>query len=344
MNAPQSEASAPAGPVNPGEILRSARESHGVALSVVSLQLNISERFLRQIEAGDFSQLPGHTFARGYIRAYAKLMQLDQARLVQEFDRYTGTDAKGSQVHSLGNIEEPARLSSIGLRLLTFVLLVVLGGSAFFLWQEGKLTGQGSQTSTSLGHIEVEGADGTTQIHSLDEPEDQAVAENQQTPLPLNAPPDIPGQANDSNVATQQLPSRPVLPAPISPTVSSAPAGSPPSVSVLANPTATPVLGQHVPPAQADGATVGQTAAETSGEALLELVYTADCWTRVTDADGRVLLNALVRAGASRSLQGKPPLSLRIGFARGLQLTYNGNPVDLTPYIRGETASLKLGE
>ncbi len=321
MNAPQSETLASAGTiVNPGEILRSARESHGVSLAVVSLQLNIPERILQQIEAGDFSHLPGHTFARGYVRAYAKLMELDQSRLVQEFDRYTGTNATGSQVHSLSNIEEPARLSSIGLRLFTFVLLLILVGSAFFLWQEGRLTGKAGPTPSVLGRIEVEGADGKTQIHSLDEPEEPVVA----AAAPVQVTPSVAPAPATNEPQTHTEPS-------IAPT-------TPPTS------TTSPPLNNVAPAETANSSAVEQVSSPAAGEARLDLVFTADCWLRIVDADGRVLLNALVRSGQSRTLQGRPPLNLRIGFARGVQLTFNGEPVDLKPYTRGETASLKLGQ
>ena len=58
--------------VNPGETLRQARESNGWSLAEVALKLNLTVASLGNLEAGAFDKLPGHTFARGYIRAYAK--------------------------------------------------------------------------------------------------------------------------------------------------------------------------------------------------------------------------------------------------------------------------------
>ncbi|HAW39972.1 MAG TPA: DUF4115 domain-containing protein, partial [Pseudomonas sp.] len=76
----------------------------------------------------------------------------------------------------------------------------------------------------------------------------------------------------------------------------------------------------------------------------LELRFTADCWTRVTDADGRVLFSALAKAGTSRTVTGKAPLDVHLGYARGAQLSYNGEAVNLATHMRGETARLKLGQ
>jgi cytoskeleton protein RodZ len=122
--------------VNPGETLRQARESNGWSLAEVALKLNLTVNSLSNLEAGAFDKLPGHTFARGYIRAYAKLLGMDQAVLVQQFDQSTGTDSQGSSVHSLGRIEEPVRVSHTILRIVSLLLLVAVIGGGFVWWQD----------------------------------------------------------------------------------------------------------------------------------------------------------------------------------------------------------------
>ncbi|MQU33326.1 helix-turn-helix domain-containing protein, partial [Pseudomonas helleri] len=163
--------------VNPGETLRLARENNGWTLAEVALKLNLTASSLSNLETGAFDKLPGHTFARGYIRAYAKLLGMDQASLVHEFDVYTGTDANGSNVHSLGRIEEPVRVSHTILRIISLLLLIAVLGGGFFWWQDQTSMRAKDLIGLAPEHVEVEGADGTTQIHPLDEPEDQAVAQ-----------------------------------------------------------------------------------------------------------------------------------------------------------------------
>lgn len=325
MNAAHSEV-AQTMSTNPGESLRQAREIKGWSVAEVATQLNLTPQRLAQIEAGAFDKLPGATFARGYIRAYAKLLEMDQNRLVMEFDQFTGTDATGSSVHALGRIEEPVRYSQSILRLVSFLLLLALIGAGFLWWQDqGRPVA--SLADLGLEHVEVEGADGTTQVHSLAEPEDQAViaaqGNEQSSPLllpvePGEAPEDV-SAAEPSAAETgtaeiaQEAPAAPVLNTPAAP-APAAPAAEP----------ATPV-------------------AASAGQGVLNVQFTADCWTQVTDADGKVLLSALKRSGERIELAGKAPLELRLGFARGAQVTYNGESVDVAPHMTGETARLKLG-
>ncbi|QUW67652.1 helix-turn-helix domain-containing protein [Pseudomonas synxantha] len=317
--------------VNPGETLRQARESNGWSLAEVALKLNLTSTSLANLEAGAFDKLPGHTFARGYIRAYAKLLGIDQAVLVQEFDQFTGTDAQGSNVHGLGRIEEPTRVSHTILRIVSLLLLVAVVGGGFVWWQDQASQRNKDLTSNAMEHVEVESADGTTQIHPLDEPEDQAVAEGQAAPqVPATAEQPAPQvgttPADTAAVQAPVTPAAPVVQAPAAPAPAPAPATPAP---------AAPVAPAMSPPT---------TPALIAGDGRVQITFIADCWTQVTDGNGKVLFSGLKRKGDTLDQGGKPPLTLRLGFARGAQVAYNGQPVDVAPFTSGETARLKLGQ
>ncbi|PZP23808.1 RodZ domain-containing protein [Pseudomonas kuykendallii] len=330
MKTSQTEAVA-ATRTNPGETLRAAREEKGWTLEEAASQLNLTPTSLGQIEAGSFDKLPGHTFARGYIRAYAKLLGMDQAQMVSAFDHYTGTDASGSSVHALGRIEEPMRLSQNILRFVSFALLVALGLAGFFWWQGQSDQVAREQAGTPIEHVEVESADGTTQIHPLDEPEDQAVVEAREPDeLSLPVSPEVASGSDEAAATAPNATAGVGQPA----ASASAPASAP--LPLPAAPTATQA------PAQAAASEV--PVAPAAGEGVVAIQFVADCWTQVTDASGKVLVSMLKRKGDSLQVTGKAPLELRLGYARGAQVSYNGQPVDMTSFTRGETARLKLGQ
>lgn len=319
--------------VNPGETLRQARESNGWSLAEVALKLNLTVNSLTNLEAGAFDKLPGHTFARGYIRAYAKLLGMDQTALVQQFDQSTGTDSQGSNVHSLGRIEEPVRVSHTILRIVSLLLLVAVIGGGFFWWQDQTSQRAKDLTTLSPEHVEVEGADGTTQIHPLDEPEDQAVVEGQAEGGTALALPQGNTAAQAEATAPAPAPTTPSAPVP-----NTAPAAATPATPVPAVPA--PVVTAPVAPS---AAAVAPTAA-VAGQGQVSLQFTADCWTQVSDGTGKVLLSGLKRKGENVSVSGKPPFAVRLGYARGAQVSYNGQVVDVAPFTSGETARLKLGQ
>ncbi|HGM5550548.1 TPA: RodZ domain-containing protein [Pseudomonas putida] len=332
--------------VNPGETLRQARESNGWSLAEVALKLNLTVTSLSNLEAGAFDKLPGHTFARGYIRAYAKLLGMDQTVLVQQFDQSTGTDSQGSNVHALGRIEEPVRVSHTILRIVSLLLLVAVIGGGFVWWQDQ--TSQRSKDVTSLApeHVEVEGADGTTQIHPIDEPEDQAVAEGQAEAATALALPQSETTAESTGAEPVAPAAAPAAPAATTP---AAPVHTPaPVVATQATPApnvpATPAPTVTAPVVAATPAPTAEAAVPAAGDGQVQLQFTADCWAQVTDGRGKVLFSGLKHKGDSVSVSGKPPLAVRLGVARAAQVSYNGQPVDIAPFTSGETARLKLGQ
>ncbi|MBP5955210.1 helix-turn-helix domain-containing protein [Pseudomonas anatoliensis] len=334
--------------VNPGETLRQARESNGWSLAEVALKLNLTVTSLSNLEAGAFDKLPGHTFARGYIRAYAKLLGMDQTALVQQFDQSTGTDSQGSNVHALGRIEEPVRVSHTILRIVSLLLLIAVIGGGFVWWQDQ--TSQRTKDLTSLApeHVEVEGADGTTQIHPIDEPEDQAVAEGQAEGATALALPQSETTAESTGAEPATAATAPAAPAapaaaPTAPAQTPAPVVAAPATPAP-NVPATPAPTVTAPVVPATPAPTAQASAPVAGQGQVSVQFVADCWTQVTDASGKTLFSGLKRKGDSLSVAGKPPFAVRLGYARGAQVSYNGQAVDVAPFTSGETARLKLGQ
>ncbi|MBP8184625.1 MAG: helix-turn-helix domain-containing protein [Pseudomonas sp.] len=323
---------------NPGETLRRAREDKSWSQADVALKLNLTVQALAHLESGTFAKLPGNTFARGYIRTYAKLLGIDQEPLVVAFDQLTGSNAAGSSVHALGRIEEPAHVAQNLLRVVSFVLLAGLALASYLWWQDRaqNQTGTGG-ASNMLEHVEVEGADGNTQIHPLDEPEDQAVNVAQeasdvalsQVAPEVAAQPEAVISPNTTTNTLQVVASPSVLVQPASAMQGSAPASTSSLAAVAPAPVSTPVAEPSSSP--------------VVGDAVVSVQFTANCWAQLTDANGKVLFSALKRAGERLELAGKPPLELRLGYARGAQVSFNGQSIDVASYTSGETARIKLG-
>lgn len=65
-----------------GAMLRRERESQGLSVFDVARALRLSEKQITALENDDYARLPGRTFVRGFIRNYARLVQLDPELLM----------------------------------------------------------------------------------------------------------------------------------------------------------------------------------------------------------------------------------------------------------------------
>ena len=75
-----------------GEHLKREREMRGVSLEEVSSATRISTKFLVAIETGQWDQLPGGAFNRGFIRSTSRYLGLDEDGMVAEYSLETKTN------------------------------------------------------------------------------------------------------------------------------------------------------------------------------------------------------------------------------------------------------------
>ncbi|WP_417466135.1 helix-turn-helix domain-containing protein [Kordiimonas sp.] len=73
-----------------GELLKAARLSRGTSIDSVAKDICIRTSYLTAIENGAFDELPGKTFAVGFVRAYAAHLSLDSDSIAQAFKKELG--------------------------------------------------------------------------------------------------------------------------------------------------------------------------------------------------------------------------------------------------------------
>ena len=67
-----------------GEKLRQAREERGISISEVAEQTRISAHYLESIENDDYRPLPGGIFNKGFVKSYAKFIEIDEQEALQD--------------------------------------------------------------------------------------------------------------------------------------------------------------------------------------------------------------------------------------------------------------------
>ncbi len=65
-----------------GQKLAAARKDRDISVREVADNLNLRVSIIEAVEADEYDKLPGSTFTRGYIRAYANLLRLDPDELI----------------------------------------------------------------------------------------------------------------------------------------------------------------------------------------------------------------------------------------------------------------------
>ena len=298
----------------PGQILRAERESLGVTVREVADTLNLSMTVVQALEADDYDRLPGVVFARGYIRAYARLLDLDPVPLLEIFPRQVNGPDGFAAEHEPGMGEWVRRRPGLvlsGLAALVVGLLVIV---AVALWPE-----EGLQSLW-------QGAEGpAVAVPPISAGEDWAWSAEAEDAARG-------GQGGNETGA---------------PVSGSAGLGDDPAMSEASNERAeggmfddAAVVEGRIEP---DGDGTVRRITDT-GDQRLGLRFSADCWVEVRNASGRVLYSNLNSAGATLELVGQGPFRIMLGYAPGVTLTFDGEPVPLAPHTRNNVATLVLGQ
>lgn len=119
-----------------GEQLRAAREACGMTLKDIASKTRIPMRHLETVEAGDFSSLPGRTYAIGFGRAYARVVDLPEDDIAQGI-RQTLGDSPGSYARDLTqfDIDEPSKLPPARIAWLAAAVGAIILIAGFGIWR-----------------------------------------------------------------------------------------------------------------------------------------------------------------------------------------------------------------
>src|SRR6516225_6837597 len=111
-----------------GERLRRERELRHISLAEIAATTKIGTRLLRALEDEQFDQLPGGIFNKGYARAYARYVGIDEEQAVADY--LQAVNQNPNDVHSTsgspGRVDKISRQHSVDAEQSRFPIVLVL--------------------------------------------------------------------------------------------------------------------------------------------------------------------------------------------------------------------------
>jgi cytoskeleton protein RodZ len=131
-----------------GERLQREREMRGITLEEIADSTKIGTRSLRALEQEDFDKLPGGIFNKGFVRAYARYLGIDEEQAVTDFLAAAG-DPEQPLPTPFPKVK-PAASGSGGRSWAAVLALAALAGGGFAAWKFklGPFAGRVSQVES----------------------------------------------------------------------------------------------------------------------------------------------------------------------------------------------------
>ena len=140
-----------------GDKLRREREMRGITLSEISESTKISKRWLQALESEQFDQLPGGIFNRGFVRAYARFLGINDEQAVADYiaasnEQEPPEDKFPLEIHEKKRSDAPPlnpKRSFVPILLAIVALVLVVGGWSVWVKRKPQNTTVAPQSSRS---------------------------------------------------------------------------------------------------------------------------------------------------------------------------------------------------
>jgi len=326
--------------VTPGDltaIFRRHREERGLNINQVAEALCLSPKIITALETEQLDQLPEPPYVRGYLRSYAKFTEVDPSEMINTYEKLRGAKPNELDYHfATASASSRNNRGGMSSGILKIALLVLLLGLLAMLAMIPGVKDWAGNTWSKFSQ-------NTDSGFSTDGQNDNPLLTGSiPSPLPLEdttlnigtTPVEGDAAANGSAVLTTD--------GNISfPSVDSGPVSTDEQAE-KATPPGTPEedgASDETKTAESDDTA---TAEVPEGSSTLKMTFNDEVWMRIRDNDKKKLFEALSQKGDTKEMVLPKPMVIRVGNAQKLELTVDGKPFDMTPFIRGSVANFTI--
>ena len=313
--------------VGPGAILKEARETGGLTEQQVADKLNFRLRLVQNIEVDIFDRSLPEAFNRGYLKSYAKLVNIPETVVLNSYDQLAEVQNQCAGMQSFSKGTEKQAEHKL-LMWITYLILAIFLTATVVWWlqtpseqpepieaENVNLVAKASATNETNNNIPTT-TSAITNESNLDDSgvtENNAVSEGETFDVndELNTSTENATNTETVNIETEQLDNG----------VSSA------------------IPSETVESSNDESIT---EESETSLIANVVFTFSGDCWVNIYDATGERVAWGVKKSGYVMKISGQAPFSITLGKPELVAIDYNDLAVDMTGFNAGNIAKFSL--
>ena len=298
------------------ELLVSAREKLGLSQKDVANTLFLQITFIQSIDEGLFNELPKRAYIKGYLRSYARALDLDPDYIIGlyelEKDSEHLSDVGDVMEERIGKVVFTGPLLQAGFLGLSVIIFVFL-----LVW----FSSDGGKERESLDELR----NLSELVHS--DPETKEQAQVFETEISqANALPPV--ELNDAGSTSQEQ-------GVINDSMDGKTAESALSIE--------DIKGITLERSSKDGKQ--HILVQAGGKDHLVFAFLGQCWVEVEDAEGYSIYGDLNNENDVLNIYGIAPFKVVLGRAAIVTMSYNGEEIDLSEYAESDQITeFRLGQ
>ena len=311
-----------------GLMLVTARQAQNLTIDNITERLKIPGRIIIALEESDLTALPESIFTQGYIRAYARFLEIPEDSVLTTYNRALPYESRQG-LKSSSSMPNETNSQSPWVKLVSIILLVVGVAAAIYAGY------QYYQEKADIMDSELEAKEGIFTGNSLDSPGKKHLDIKQNARLSedgelLVGVKPINGKVTDDKVFDNKAGDGNASPSlnPAANAITTSPEDKNSNIDFGVNSETT---------SDKEKIEKGTPATKQKAVAKVDVIeFTAeeDAWLEVRDASSTRLFYNILKQGVSKSFEGRAPFRLSLGNARTTQVLINDIEVNMQRYIR----------
>ena len=310
--------------IGPGRMLAEARECMGLSQQQVADKLNFRKTLVQEIEAEQFDLSLPSAFNRGYLKNYAKLVNISQDDVLNSYDQLGVAQRQCAEMQSFSKGTEKQAEHNM-LMWITYLIIVSLIIATIVWWYQAPSVQPTVITVDATEPVESEilstSAQNTNAItvqqannqadNAALKPSDSAHEVEQDSELNTTINNDITASDNITDMPSE-------------------------SSQVTLSQSATQNLAalNNIEPAEPP--------ITTQPVANVVFSFSGDCWVNIYDASGERIAWGVKKSGYVMRISGQAPFNVTLGKPELVNIEYNDVAVDMSDFNAGNIAKFSL--
>lgn len=295
---------------SPGDLLRQERSRQGLKKVEIAERLHITKHYVAALESNSYEKLPGAIFAKGYLKKYAELLDLESDQIVKLFNEIISENAEKS--------DDVKRKNRKKLNFI-WVFVSVLGAVLFSLviWLYGVFSRENSTVSEPQVNSQTD-KDVIQDALSvgLESEEDNEMPDRMGLLTNVDSASKIEGDASRKPAENDRL-----IPSPPDFYMR-------PNASLSEAEDASDVIYSTAVPLNAN------IRIDSGGSDVLLVSFKDQSWIEIVDSSETRIYRDIRSSGDVLEIMGNAPFDILIGDATHTNLLFNGAEIDVLSNIR----------
>ena len=322
---------------SPGAMLKARRETLGLSQQDVADKLFLKARQINDLECDVIDEKSSVTFTKGYVRNYAKQLNMNAQEVIEAFERF----------HNQTSVPSSEKLQSFSKRvakqthddrwmMVTYIILLLIIAGVVAWWYQQPSDEAVSDVSLTEA---VKREASNTPIPSSSEDASQVILPENEAPISS-----VSYESDDAATELDEL-NTDTLSEPSSLDESGFTQEgdladgeiSAPDTEINDSNNLTQLITEDDAPELPDFT-------QDSNAVAISMAFTFDddCWVNIKDATGEAIAYGVKQKGRVMEIQGVPPVEVTLGAPDNVRISVNDEPVDISSYQNGRTARFTL--